>query len=74
MRRPSINPKISVSIVFVAGMFMSIMDATIVNVALPTLSRQFNAKGTSIDAVVVGYLVSLAIIIPASGGSLSRVV
>jgi MFS family permease len=67
MRRPSINPKISVSIVFVAGMFMSIMDATIVNVALPTLSRQFNATGTSIDAVVVGYLVSLAIIIPASG-------
>jgi len=67
MQRPSINPKISVSIVFVAGMFMSIMDGTIVNVALPTLSRQFNATGTSIDAVVVGYLVSLAIIIPASG-------
>src|ERR1700730_10772119 len=67
MRRPSINPKVSVSIVFVAAMFMSIMDTTIVNVALPTLSRQFGATGTSIDAVVVGYLVSLAIIIPASG-------
>src|SRR5690348_12686524 len=67
MQRPSINPKISVSIVFVAAMFMSIMDGTIVNVALPTLSRQFNAPGTSIDAVVVGYLVSLAIIIPTSG-------
>ena len=67
MRRLSINPKISVSIIFVTAMFMSIMDATIVNVALPSLSRQFNAVGTSIDAVVVGYLVSLAIIIPASG-------
>jgi len=67
MQRPSINPKISVSIVFVAAMFMSIMDGTIVNVALPTLSRQFNAPGTSIGAVVVGYLVSLAIIIPTSG-------
>src|SRR5215831_4597178 len=67
MQRPSINPKISVSIVFVAAMFMSIMDGTIVNVALPSLSRQFNAPGTSIDAVVVGYLVSLAIVIPASG-------
>src|SRR5947209_14811779 len=67
MQRPAINPKITGSIVFVAGMFMSIMDSTIVNVALPTLSRQFNATGTSIDAVVVGYLVSLAIIIPASG-------
>src|SRR5436309_15033890 len=67
MQRPAINPKITVSIVFVAGMFMSIMDSTIVNVALPALSRQFNAPGTSIDAVVVGYLVSLAVIIPASG-------
>lgn len=67
MHRPSISPKVSVSIVFVAGMFMSIMDSTIVNVALPSLSRQFNAPGTSIDAIVVSYLVSLAVIIPASG-------
>lgn len=67
MHRPSMNPKISVSIVFVVAMFMSIIDTTIVNVALPSLSRQFNVVGTSIDAVVVGYLVSLAIIIPASG-------
>ena len=67
MNGPVINPKVSVSIVFVAAMFMSIMDSTIVNVALPTLSRQFGATGTSIDAVVVGYLVSLAIVIPASG-------
>ncbi|HJT59995.1 MAG TPA: MFS transporter, partial [Ktedonobacteraceae bacterium] len=67
MHRFNINQKVSVSIVFVAAMFMSIMDSTIVNVALPSLSRDFNAPGTSIDAVVVGYLVSLAIIIPASG-------
>jgi EmrB/QacA subfamily drug resistance transporter len=67
MHLPSINPKISVSVIFVASLFMSIMDTTIVNVALPALSHQFNAVGTSIDAVVVGYLVSLAIIIPASG-------
>ncbi len=67
MHRFSINPKVSVSIVFVAAMFMSIMDSTIVNVALPALSRQFNAIGTSIDAVVVAYLVSLAVVIPASG-------
>lgn len=67
MHRPVVSPKISVSVVFVASMFMSIMDGTIVNVALPALSRQFNVAGTSIDAVVVGYLVSLAVIIPASG-------
>jgi|SRR5579875_804514 EmrB/QacA subfamily drug resistance transporter len=67
MHRFNVSQKVSVSIIFVAAMFMSIMDSTIVNVALPSLSRDFHAPGTSIDAVVVGYLVSLAIIIPASG-------
>ncbi len=67
MRRRLIDPKISVCVVFVAAMFMSIMDSTIVNVALPALGRQFNVPGTSIDAVIVGYLVSLAIVIPVSG-------
>jgi EmrB/QacA subfamily drug resistance transporter len=67
MQHRQLDPRISVSIVFVASMFMSIMDTTIVNVALPALARQFNVPATSIDAVVVGYLVSLAVVIPASG-------
>src|SRR5881275_1797765 len=62
-----IRPEVSVSIVFVAAMFMSIMDGTIVNVALPSLGRQLGVPSTSIDAVVVAYLVSLAVVIPASG-------
>lgn len=64
-RRP--DPKVSVCIVFVAAMFMSIMDTTIVNVALPALSKQFAVPTTSIDGVVVGYMLSLAVIIPVSG-------
>ncbi|MEO8972814.1 MAG: DHA2 family efflux MFS transporter permease subunit [Ktedonobacteraceae bacterium] len=67
MHRLKLNPEVSVSIVFVAAMFMSIMDSTIVNVALPSLGRQLSVPGTSIDAVVVAYLVSLAVVIPASG-------
>jgi len=67
MHRNQLDPKVSVSIVFVAAMFMSIMDTTIVNVALPSLARQLNVPSTSIDAVVVAYLVSLAVVMPASG-------
>ena len=67
MRFRQPDPKVSVCVVFVAAMFMSIMDSTIVNVALPALSRQFDVPTTSIDAVVVGYLVSLAVVIPLSG-------
>ncbi len=67
MHRRQLDPKVSVSIVFVAAMFMSIMDGTIVNVALPSIGRQLGVPSTSIDAVVVAYLVSLAVVIPASG-------
>jgi EmrB/QacA subfamily drug resistance transporter len=67
MHRNRFDPKVSVSIVFVCAMFMSIMDSTIVNVALPSLARQLNVPSTSIDAVVVAYLVSLAVVMPASG-------
>ena len=62
-----LNPKISVSVVFVAAMFMAIMDITIVNVALPNLARDFHVRPDHIDSVVVGFLVSLAVFIPASG-------
>src|SRR6202453_5114661 len=61
------NQKIAVSVVFVAAMFMNIMDATIVNVALPTIGRQFHVRPDSVDTVAIGYLVSLAVFIPASG-------
>ena len=56
-----------VASVFVCAAFMDIMDTTIVNVALPTLAREFNASTASIEWVVIGYLLSLAVWIPASG-------
>jgi EmrB/QacA subfamily drug resistance transporter len=67
MTRFSMNPKISVSVVYVAAMFMSIMDVTIVNVALPAIGRQFHESTAALDSVAVGYLVSLAVFIPAAG-------
>ncbi|HWC33741.1 MAG TPA: MDR family MFS transporter [Mycobacteriales bacterium] len=62
-----INQKIAVSVVYVSAMFMAIMDITIVNVTLPRLARQFHVSPDHIGGVVVGFLVSLAIFIPASG-------
>ncbi|MGH9291274.1 MAG: MDR family MFS transporter, partial [Acidimicrobiales bacterium] len=57
----------AVAAIYVLGTFMNIMDATIVNVALPRLSRDFQVTTAEIQWLVVGYLVSLAIFIPASG-------
>ena len=63
----SLNQKIAVGTVFVSAMFMNIMDITIVNVALPTIGRDFHIAPTAVDGVVIAYLVSLAVFIPASG-------
>ncbi len=67
MSRYLSNPKFTVSVVFVAAMFMSILDSTIVNVALPSISRDFDASISAAGVVASGYLVSLAVFIPASG-------
>ncbi len=67
MGDPNASYKWLVAVAFVAGLFMDLMDATIVNVALPTLSRDFEASTDTLEWVVTGYLVSLAIWIPASG-------
>jgi len=56
-----------VSIVYVVAMFMAIVDTTIVNVALPTISRDLSVPLDRVDGVVTAFLVSLAVFIPASG-------
>ena len=61
------NQKVVVGVVYVAALFMNIMDTTIVNVALPTLGRDFHVGPAQVDIVVIAYLVSLAVFIPASG-------
>jgi len=60
-------PRLVVGAVFVASMFMNIMDATVVNVALPTLSRDFAVPVASVSGVVTAYLVTLAVVMPVSG-------
>jgi len=62
-----INPKVAVSVVYVAAMFISIMDVSIVNVALPSIGRDFGVTPTAVDGISIAFLVSLAVFIPASG-------
>jgi EmrB/QacA subfamily drug resistance transporter len=56
-----------VGIVFVFGLFMDLLDMTIVNVAIPELQEELNASTTDVQWVVTGYLLSLAVFIPVSG-------
>jgi EmrB/QacA subfamily drug resistance transporter len=56
-----------IGLIYVVAMFMTIMDATIVYVALPAIARSFEVSPAATDGIIVGYLVSLAVWIPASG-------
>lgn len=66
-RFSGISYKWTVLAVTVVGMFMSILDQTVVNVALPHIIGVFNASVDSVQLVVTGYALALAIIIPATG-------
>jgi EmrB/QacA subfamily drug resistance transporter len=56
-----------VAVVVVLGVIMSVLDTTIVNVALDTLSRDLHAPLGTIQWVSTGYLLSLAMVIPLAG-------
>ena len=61
-----------ISAVVVIGSIMSILDTTIVNVALETLSRELHATISEIQWVVTAYMLSLAAVIPITGWAAKR--
>ena len=60
------------STVVVLGSIMSILDTTIVAVALATLGRDFHVSVTTIQWVATGYLLALAMVIPITGWAVDR--
>lgn len=53
--------------VFVAAMFINIIDATVVNVALPTIATDFGVPIEFTATVNIGFLVAVAVSIPVAG-------
>lgn len=49
------------------AMFMQSLDATILNTALPVIAKDLNHSPLSMQAVVVSYALTLALLIPLSG-------
>jgi EmrB/QacA subfamily drug resistance transporter len=58
--------------VVVIGMILAILDATIVNVAIPTLGDDFRTSISTIQWVMTGYLLAFASVIPLSGWASER--
>jgi EmrB/QacA subfamily drug resistance transporter len=61
------RPARAVAIAYISGIFVTAMDMHIVNVALPTLGRAFAAPLSDVQWTVIAYLLTLAVVIPASG-------
>src|SRR5881392_1628150 len=61
-----------ISAVVIVGSIMSILDTTIVNVALDTLGRELHSSIAQIQWVVTGYMLSLAAVIPITGWAARR--
>jgi EmrB/QacA subfamily drug resistance transporter len=61
-----------IAVVVIAGAIMSVLDTTIVNVALHDLSHDLHASLASIQWVITGYLLSLAAVIPVTGWAVKR--
>jgi EmrB/QacA subfamily drug resistance transporter len=70
---PRIEPHVwRIAIVVILGAIMSVLDTTIVNVALDDLSKDLNSSLDSIQWVVTGYLLALAAVIPVTGWAARR--
>ncbi|MEZ4507284.1 MAG: MDR family MFS transporter [Thermomicrobiales bacterium] len=62
-----LNQKLVVAVVYVCGMMMNSLDSTMVTVAFATLGREFGRTPDEMQGILIGYLVSMAMFIPASG-------
>ena len=61
-----------IAFVVILGAIMSILDTTIVNVALKTLGQDLDAPLASVQWVLTGYMLSLAAVIPITGWAARR--
>jgi EmrB/QacA subfamily drug resistance transporter len=52
--------------VLIAGMFMSILDVSIVNVAIATIQKEFGGTTDDVQWVVTGYTLTLGVVVPAT--------
>jgi EmrB/QacA subfamily drug resistance transporter len=66
MKKP-LEYKYIVAIIYSVVLFLDRMDITIVNVAMPTFATAFGINVTQTEWIATGFLLALAVVIPASG-------
>ncbi|TMR09742.1 DHA2 family efflux MFS transporter permease subunit, partial [Nonomuraea zeae] len=66
------TPLWTTALVVLLGVVMTMLDTTIVNVALGALARDFHATPATMQWVVTGYLLALSMTVPVTGWAAGR--
>jgi MFS family permease len=53
--------------ILIVGMFMAVLDVSIVNVAIPAMQKGFGATQDDIEWIVTAYTLTLGVVVPISG-------
>lgn len=69
-----LDPRIwRVAAVALVGPFMTQLDSTVVNLALPTIRQALHSPIATAQWIITGYLLALALMLPLSGWLVDRV-
>src|SRR5215469_5222840 len=72
-RTSTFDPELRrLAVVVMAGAIMSILDTTVVNVAITPLGRDFHTSLSTIQWVLTGYTLALSMTIPVTGWAVDR--
>src|SRR5580700_9077109 len=72
-KRDKLDPAVvRLIVILLVGLIPSLLDTTIVNVAIRTVGKDLHTTVYSIQWVITGYLLSFGMVIPISGWALSR--
>src|SRR5947209_778012 len=52
--------------VLIAGMFMAMLDISVINVAIPTIQNEFGAPISDVQWVITGYALAEGVVVPVS--------
>jgi EmrB/QacA subfamily drug resistance transporter len=63
---------LTLAVVVILGTIMTVLDLTIVNVAIPTVGAVFRAPVDTIQWVMTGYMLAFATVIPVTGWAAER--
>ena len=69
VRRPNYR---TTALIIASALFMEQLDSTVLATALPTMARYFDVSPSHMSIALTSYLLSLAVLIPASGALADR--